>query len=80
MGLSESWPIIAWGLTVAALMGQNWANTRTMKQRQDDTNAHLRQLNSKTFDSHREIGQLIGAMQSLPCRTKSATVDECEHR
>ena len=72
MTLDQIWPIAAWGLTVAAIAGQNWANTRTLRTRQDATNEHLRLLNSKTFESHREIGALIGVVQSLPCKTGSS--------
>jgi hypothetical protein len=64
-----------WAVTAAGLFGQQQANARSMKQRQDDTNTHLMLLNGKTFDSHREIGSLIGAFNSLPCRGSVAPVD-----
>jgi hypothetical protein len=54
---------------------QNKSNTTTltervdaMNKRLDDTNEHLRLLNNKTFDSHREIGAIMGAFNALDCR------------
>ena len=64
-----------WAATAAGLFGQQQANARSMKQRQDDTNTHLVLLNGKTFDSHREIGAIIGAFNSLPCRASSKPID-----
>jgi hypothetical protein len=61
-------------MSVAALGGQSWANTKILKDRQDKTNAHLAMLNDKTFTSHREIGQMMGTLESLPCRTGQVKV------
>ena len=70
----EHWQLVIWLMSVAALGGQSWANTRILKSRQDTTNAHLTLLNDKTFTSHREIGQVMGAIESLPCRTGQVRV------
>lgn len=67
-GIAEHWQVIVFLLGAASLAGQNWANTNILKARQDTTNAHLQLLNDKTFTSHREIGQLMGAIETLPCR------------
>jgi hypothetical protein len=69
MAFSLDLNLVIWLVSVAALAGQSWANTRALKLRQDDTNAHLMLLNNKTFTSHREIGSLVGAFNGLPCRS-----------
>lgn len=61
--------IAGWFATVGTLAVQNQANTNSLRARQDLTNDHLKMLNDKTFTSHREIGQIIGAVEALPCRT-----------
>jgi hypothetical protein len=65
----NNWPVLAWGLSVAALFGQAWANQREMRKRQDSTNQHLCNLNDKVFTTHGQVQGLCSAVGSLACKT-----------
>jgi hypothetical protein len=71
-----------WGLTVAALAGQNWANTRSLRDNfvrgQSETNAHLKTLNDKTYQTFGDTQELNGIVSGLPCRKGSAQTGDCQ--
>jgi len=84
----DHWQVIAWGLGIAFLGGQAWANIRSQRkqaeiarvetnERLDEVNEHLTTLNAKTYKTHGQTQKIAGAVETLPCRSAIPARERC---
>ncbi|HEX7464439.1 MAG TPA: hypothetical protein VF382_06060 [Actinomycetota bacterium] len=64
----------AWGRAVMKRQGEIAAE---VARRQDETNAHLKTLNDKTYNLHGQVQGVKTAVTSLPCRGSAPLPEQC---
>jgi hypothetical protein len=56
---------------------QNRENTKSLRDRQDETNDHLEKLNDKTYKLHGRVSSAARGIAELPCRKGAPLPEEC---